>query len=90
MNLKETEIIVVEIIVEKLSISESDVLNGTNCNLTLKEIGADSLDQSEIFYQIEKHLQITFPDEMLSKKVGINSICRYIDSAENTSQMTNS
>lgn len=82
MNQQEIETKVVEIIIDKLEISKTEI----NLDSTLKEIGADSFDKVEIFLEIEKKFRIDIPDEILPEVQNIRSLCKYI---EKNTEVTN-
>ena len=60
MNHQEIETKVTEILMNNLGISET----GISFESTLKDLGADSLEQIEIILELEKEFGITIPDDI--------------------------
>ena len=75
MNKQEIEIIVSKIIEKKLGISRTEI----GSESTLKELGADSLDELEIILDIERKLKIILPDDITPEVQTIGNLCKYID-----------
>jgi len=75
MNKQEIKIIVSEIIEKKLGISRTEI----DSESTLKELGADSLDELEIIIEIERKLKITLPDEITPEMQIVGNLCNYIE-----------
>jgi len=75
MNKQERKIVVSEIIEKKLGISRTEI----NSESTLKELGADSLDQLEIIIDIERKLKITLPDDITPEMQIVGNLCKFIE-----------
>ncbi|MFI3321703.1 MAG: acyl carrier protein [Rikenellaceae bacterium] len=71
---------VVEIIVEKLGVSESEVV--AEANFT-NDLGADSLDTVELIMEFEKVFDIQIPDEDSEKITTVGDAVSYIESKKN-------
>ncbi len=67
---------VVELIVEKLSVSESEVTMEANFT---NDLGADSLDTVELIMELEKEFNITIPDDDAEKIVTVQNAVEYIE-----------
>ncbi|MFA6831446.1 MAG: acyl carrier protein [Bacteroidaceae bacterium] len=67
---------VVELIVEKLSVSESEVTMEANFT---NDLGADSLDTVELIMELEKEFNITIPDDDAEKIVTVQNAVDYIE-----------
>ena len=67
---------VVELIVEKLSVSESEVTMEANFT---NDLGADSLDTVELIMELEKEFNITIPDDDAEKIVTVKNAVDYIE-----------
>lgn len=67
-----------EIIVEKLSVAESEVT--TEANFT-NDLGADSLDTVELIMEFEKQFDVTIPDEDAEKIQTVGDAVSYIENA---------
>ena len=65
-----------EIIVEQLSVDESQV--GMDTHL-MKDLEADSLDAVEIIMAIEDEFDIEVPDEDAEKFQSVGDIVRYVE-----------
>ena len=75
MNQQEIKIIVTEIIVNKLGISETEISSES----TMKDLGADSLDEVEIILDIERKLEIIIPDEIAPEVQTVGNLCKFIE-----------
>ena len=75
MNKQEIKIIVSEIIEKKLGISRTEI----DSESTLKELGADSLDELEIIIEIERRLKIILPDDITPEMQNVGNLCKYIE-----------
>lgn len=64
------------IIVDKLSIDESEVTPTAEFS---KDLGADSLDTVELIMEFEKEFGITIPDEEAEKIVTVGDAISYIE-----------
>jgi len=67
---------VVELIVEKLSVSESEVTMEANFT---NDLGAVSLDTVELIMELEKEFNITIPDDDAEKIVTVQNAVEYIE-----------
>ncbi|HXK75188.1 MAG TPA: acyl carrier protein [Bacteroidaceae bacterium] len=67
-----------EIIVEKLSVAESEVTNEANFT---NDLGADSLDTVELIMEFEKQFDVTIPDEDAEKIQTVGDAISYIENA---------
>lgn len=72
---KEIEAIVTEMLIDKLNISESEV----NLDSSMKDMGADSLDEIEMVIEIEKKFSISIPDNLELESQNITGICNFIE-----------
>ena len=75
MKQDEIEIILAEILIKKLGISETDISSES----TMKELGADSLDEVEIVFELEERLGIYIPENILPRVHTIGGFCNYIE-----------
>lgn len=75
MNKQEIKIVVSEIIEKKLGISRTEI----DSESTLKELGADSLDELEIILDIERRLKIILPDDITPEVQTIGNLCKFIE-----------
>ena len=75
MTRQEIESIVTEILKDKLNISETKI----NLDSTLKELGADSLDEVEIVIEIEQTFTVSFPDDLEMEAQKISGLCNFIE-----------
>ena len=75
MDKQEIKIVVSEIIENKLGISRTEI----GSESTLKELGADSLDEVEIILDIERKLKIILPDDITPEVQTIGNLCKYIE-----------
>ena len=67
---------VVELIVEKLSVSKEEVTMEANFT---NDLGADSLDTVELIMELEKEFNITIPDDDAEKIVTVQNAVDYIE-----------
>lgn len=74
MNQSEIQTRVIEILINKLGISTTEVSLESN----LKAIGADSLEQIEIILELEKEFGISIPEDIGLEDKNLESLCRYI------------
>ncbi|MDE5773550.1 MAG: acyl carrier protein [Muribaculaceae bacterium] len=65
------------IIVEKLTVDESEVTPAAEFN---KDLGADSLDTVELIMEFEKEFGIQIPDEDAEKITTVGDAINYIES----------
>lgn len=65
-----------EIIMEQLSVEESQVTNETHL---MKDLEADSLDAVEIIMAIEDEFDIEVPDEDAEKFQCVGDIVKYVE-----------
>ncbi len=75
MNQQEIETKVIEILMNNLGISETEI----SFESTLKELGADSLEQIEIIIELEKEFGIVIPDDITPEVQNIGGLCKYIE-----------
>jgi acyl carrier protein len=75
MNSQEIEKKVIELLIDKLEISSTQI----TIDSSFKDLGADSLDQVEIIMELEEIFGITFPDDIHSEDLNLKSLCRYIE-----------
>lgn len=66
---------VVEIIVDKLGVKESEVVPGASFT---NHLGADSLDTVELIMEFEKEFEISIPDEDAEKITTVGDAINYI------------
>ncbi|TAL69689.1 MAG: acyl carrier protein [Bacteroidetes bacterium] len=67
---------VVEIIVKKLGVEESQVTDSANFT---KDLGADSLDTVELIMEFEKEFEITIEDSDAEKIQTVGDVVKYLD-----------
>jgi acyl carrier protein len=67
---------VTEILVEKLSIAESEITPEANF---VKDLGIDSLDYAEIVMEFEQSFDIRIPDEDAEKMQTYGQAVQYIE-----------
>lgn len=67
---------VVEIIVDKLGVKESEVVPEASFT---NHLGADSLDTVELIMEFEKEFGITIPDEEAEKITTVGDAIAYIE-----------
>lgn len=75
MTRNEIEVIVTEMLMDKLNISETEV----NLGSTMKDMGAESLDEIEMVIEIEKNFKISIPDNLEMEAQNISGICNFIE-----------
>jgi acyl carrier protein len=75
MNLQEIETTVAEIIVKKLGISEADI----SPESTLKDLGANDLQEVEIMLEVEQLFYLTIPDYLEPEIFKFSNLCNYIE-----------
>ena len=66
-----------EILVEQLSVKESDIEMSSHL---AEDLGADSLDAIDIVMSIEDRYEIEVPDEVVVKMKTVEDIVNYIES----------
>ena len=64
------------IIVDKLGVDETEVLNDANFT---NDLGADSLDTVELIMEFEKEFNITIPDDEAEKIATVADAIKYIE-----------
>ncbi|MGM9758736.1 MAG: acyl carrier protein [Parabacteroides sp.] len=64
-----------EIIVEKLSVEETEVTNEASFT---NDLGADSLDTVELIMEFEKVFDTTIPDDQAEKITTVGDAVKYI------------
>ena len=69
-----------EIIVEKLSVEETEVTNEASFT---NDLGADSLDTVELIMEFEKSFGITIPDDQAEKIGTVGDAIAYIEANKN-------
>ncbi|MBT3382471.1 MAG: acyl carrier protein [Prolixibacteraceae bacterium] len=75
MKQQEIEIILTEILIDKLAISKTEISSES----TMKELGADTLDEIEIIIELEQKLGIAIPDEIMPGLQNIGTLCNSIE-----------
>ena len=68
------------IIVDKLSVEESEVTNEANFT---NDLGADSLDTVELIMEFEKEFGIQIPDDQAEKITTVGDAIAYIEANTN-------
>lgn len=68
---------VIEIIVDKLGVDESEVTNEASFT---NDLGADSLDTVELIMDFEKEFNVTIPDDQAEKITTVGDAIAYIES----------
>jgi acyl carrier protein len=68
---------VVEIIVKKLGVEETQVTDQANFT---KDLGADSLDTVELIMEFEKEFEITIEDSDAEKIQTVGDVVKYLES----------
>ena len=63
------------IIVEKLGVDESEVVDGANFT---NDLGADSLDTVELIMEFEKQFDLSIPDEDAETIATVGDAVRYL------------
>ncbi len=66
-----------EIIVERLSVDEKDVVEGASF---IDDLGADSLDTVELVMALEEEFGLEIPDEEAEKIATVGDAVKYIES----------
>ena len=66
------------IIVDKLGVDESEVINEASFT---NDLGADSLDTVELIMEFEKELDIKIPDDQAESIATVGSAIEYIEKA---------
>lgn len=64
------------IIVEKLSVEESEVTNAASFT---NDLGADSLDTVELIMEFEKEFNVSIPDEEAEKIATVGDAVAYLE-----------
>lgn len=64
------------IIVDKLSVEETEVTNGASFT---NDLGADSLDTVELIMEFEKEFGISIPDDQAEKITTVGDAVAYIE-----------
>lgn len=67
---------VVSIIVDKLGVEESEVVNEASFT---NDLGADSLDTVELIMEFEKEFNLSIPDEDAEKIETVGDAIKYIE-----------
>ncbi len=67
---------VIQIIVDKLGVDESEV---TSAASFANDLGADSLDTVELIMEFEKEFNISIPDEAAEKIVTVGNAIEYLE-----------
>lgn len=67
---------VVNIIVDKLGVEESEVTNEASFT---NDLGADSLDTVELIMEFEKEFNLSIPDEEAEKIETVGDAVKYIE-----------
>ena len=64
------------IIVDKLSVEETEVTNEASFT---NDLGADSLDTVELIMELEKEFNITIPDDQAEKITTVGDAISYVE-----------
>ena len=64
------------IIVDKLSVEESEVTNEASFT---NDLGADSLDTVELIMELEKEFNISIPDDQAEKITTVGDAIKYVE-----------
>ena len=67
------------IIVDKLGVDESEVVNEASFT---NDLGADSLDTVELIMEFEKEFDIQIPDDQAEKIATVGQAVQYIESSK--------
>ena len=67
------------IIVDKLGVDESEVVETPNFT---QDLGADSLDTVELIMELEKAFNITIPDDAAEKIATVGDAIKFIEEAQ--------
>ncbi len=65
-----------DIIVDKLSVDESEVTNEASFT---NDLGADSLDTVELIMELEKEFNVSIPDDQAEKIATVGAAISYIE-----------
>lgn len=76
LTIEDTKKQVIDIIADKLSTDASKI----NESITLKDLGADSLDVVEIIMQLEETFSIEIDDQKAEELKTVGEVIRYVDS----------
>ncbi|GHU86082.1 acyl carrier protein [Bacteroidia bacterium] len=68
-----------QIVADKLGVSEEEVQATSNF---INDLGADSLDLTELIMDLEKHFSLTIPDSDAEKISTVQAAVDYIDSKQ--------
>ncbi|MDR1562568.1 MAG: acyl carrier protein [Dysgonamonadaceae bacterium] len=68
-----------KIIVDKLSVEESEVTNDASFT---NDLGADSLDTVELIMEFEKEFGVTIPDDQAEKIQTVGDAIAYVENVE--------
>ncbi len=68
-----------KIIVDKLSVEESEVTNEASFT---NDLGADSLDTVELIMEFEKEFEISIPDDKAEKIGTVGDAIAYVEEAK--------
>lgn len=67
---------VIEIIKDRLNVSDKDIDNSSSF---ANDLGADSLDTVELIMEFEKEFEISIPDEDAEKITTVGEAIKYIE-----------
>lgn len=70
---------VISIIVDKLSVEETEVTDGASFT---NDLGADSLDTVELIMEFEKEFDIQIPDDQAENIATVGQAISYIEEAK--------
>lgn len=65
-----------KIIVDKLGVDESEVVEGANF---INDLGADSLDTVELIMEFEKEFEVSIPDEQAENIQTVGQAVEYLE-----------
>ncbi|MCL1932621.1 MAG: acyl carrier protein [Candidatus Azobacteroides sp.] len=74
------------IIVDKLSVEESEVTNDASFT---NDLGADSLDTVELIMEFEKEFGVTIPDDQAEKITTVGDAIAYVENLDNLRKNAN-
>ena len=74
------------IIVDKLSVEESEVTNDASFT---NDLGADSLDTVELIMEFEKEFGVTIPDDQAEKITTVGDAIAYVEKLDNQRKNAN-
>ena len=74
------------IIVDKLSVEESEVTNDASFS---NDLGADSLDTVELIMEFEKEFGVTIPDDQAEKITTVGDAIAYVENLDNLRKNAN-